>query len=89
MSSVSQANIPLGRALLKAVQRKARREGQTAQEYVRLLIERDLLADRTFDEILGPVREDFRKSGIKEPQLEAIVERARTAAHRKQRRARR
>ena len=40
-----------------------------------MLIERDLLADGTFDEILKPVRDDFRKSGINEAELDAIVER--------------
>ena len=89
MSSLSPGDIGLGRSLLRAVEQKARRQGKTPPEYVRLLIERDLLADRTFDEILKPVRDDFRKSGISEEQLDQIVERARNAARRKTRGARR
>ena len=75
--------------MLRAVERKARRAGTTAQEYVRALVERDLLADRSFDEILRPVRDDFRRNGVTERQLDALVERARTATLPKRRRARR
>jgi hypothetical protein len=80
MSSPSLQAIGLRGSLLKAIERKARREGRTAREYVRLLIERDLLAEKTFDEILKPVRDDFRKSGVTEDQLDGIVKRARRAA---------
>ena len=65
--------------MLKAVEKKAKRVGANATDYVRSLIERDLLADQTFDEILLPIREDFRKSKIGEAELEQIIERARTA----------
>lgn len=88
MSTASPPRIEIGRSLLRAVERKARHEGQTAQEYVRLLIERDLLADKTFDEILKPVREDFRRSGVTPEQLDEIVERARSTARRKRRKPR-
>ncbi len=50
--------------------RKARNSGKTAAEYVRALIERDLLGDNSFDEILRPIREDFRKSGVTSEHLE-------------------
>lgn len=75
--------------MLRAVEKKARIAGATAQEYVRSLIERDLLADKTFDEIARPIREDFRKSGVTESQLEQIVARARRATGRKPARPRR
>jgi len=89
MSTVSRQSIEIERSLLEAVEKKARHEGRTAQEYVRRLIERDLLADKAFDEILKPVREDFRKSGITPEQLDEVVERARDATRRKRRGARR
>ena len=85
MSTRSLHDLGLRPAQLKAVEKKAKRVGRTAFEYVRLLIERDLLADRTFDDILRPIREDFRKSGITEAQLDEIVRRARhnpNTAHR-------
>ena len=47
---------------------------------MRSLIERDVKADESFDEILRPIRADVRKAGITEDQLDQIVERARNAA---------
>jgi hypothetical protein len=74
---------------IKAVQTKARKRGQTAPEYLRSLVERDLLSDKSFDEILRPIREDFRKSGVTESELDQIVDRARNASARKTRKRRR
>ena len=51
--------------------------GKTTPEYLRLLIEQDLLAGRTFDEILSPIRRDFRRGGVTEAKLDLIVSRAR------------
>jgi hypothetical protein len=76
-------------AKFKAVQKKARNLGKTAPQYVRALIDQDLLADQSLDELLRPIREDFRKSGVTEKQLDQIVERARSAAYRPVRRPRR
>lgn len=75
--------------MLKAVAKKAKHHGKTLPEYVRYVLERDVLADKSFDEILKPVRADFRKSGITENELDEIVERARNAAFRKSSRSRR
>lgn len=72
-------DIGLSAATMKAVEKKARGLGKSGAEYVRLLVESDLLADQSFDEILRPIREDVRKSGITESQVEDIVRRARKA----------
>lgn len=37
------------------------------------LIEQDLLAEKSFDELLHPIRRDFQKSGVTEAKLDAIV----------------
>jgi len=89
MSIASLPDFGLAPALLRAMEKKARRAGTTAREYVRALIQRDVLADQSFDEILRPVRADFRRSGITEKQLDMLDERARTALHPKRRGARR
>jgi hypothetical protein len=89
MSSLSLQDLGLKASLLKAVGKKAKHEGKTLPEYVRWLIERDMLADKSFDEILKPVRADFHKSGITEDQLDEIVERARNPPYRKASRTRR
>jgi len=89
MSTASFSDFGLAPALVKAVEKKARRAGTTAREYVRSLIERDLLADRSFDEILRPVRADFRRNGVTEKQLDRLVDRARKATRSKSPKARR
>jgi hypothetical protein len=86
MSSLTLKDIGLPASKLQAVTRKAKRAGRTAAEYVRFVIERDLLADRTFDEILRPVRREFRKSGVTPEQLDAIIDRARADTRPKRRR---
>jgi hypothetical protein len=77
MSAASLHELGLRPAQLRAVERKAKTLGQTPPEYVRLLVERELLADSSFDEILRPVRADFKAKGITEEQLDHIVYRAR------------
>jgi hypothetical protein len=88
MTTTLLQNIGLRPSQWKAVEKKARDAGKTTREYVRQVIERDLLADKSFAEMLRPVRDDVRKSGISEDQLEDIVREARMA-HPKRRRARR
>jgi hypothetical protein len=86
--TLSLNDLGLRPAELKAVERKAKRAGTTASQYVRALIARDLLSDKTFDEMLEPVRTDFQQHGTTEDQLTAIVERARKSSPPKSRRAR-
>lgn len=85
MVAFSFQEIKLPATQLKAVERKAKLAGRTAPEYVRLLIEQDLLADKSFDEILRPIRQDVRKSGVTESQLDAMVRRARGGPRRQKR----
>ena len=79
MSSLKLQDIGLPAAKLRAIERKAKGAGQTAAQFIRSLIERDLLADKSFDEILRPVRQDFQKSGVTPEELDRIVARARKA----------
>lgn len=89
MMTIGMHDIQLKASQFKALEKKAREEGVTPPEYIRLMIERDLLAERTFDEILRPIREDVRRKGITEEQIDAIVDRARRAPSRKAGRSRR
>ena len=74
--------------LLSELDERAKERGLDRQSYVLRLIERNLL-DRgaTFDEILAPVREDFKATGMTEQELEAFVD-AEVAAARRERRER-
>ncbi len=71
---------------MKAVIRRAKKAGKTATEYVRSLVERDLNAGDSFDEILKPIRDGFKKSGVTGDELDEMVNRARMARQKRPRR---
>jgi hypothetical protein len=61
-----------------ALEQRARERGYTdAKQYVERLIAADLLAAKSFDEILAPIRQTFQESGMSEDELEALFEEAR------------
>lgn len=60
--------------ILKALSERAQQHGKTLADYVRELIEADILASRPFGEILAPIREDFRRSGMTEDEFDAFIE---------------
>jgi hypothetical protein len=86
MSSVSFTDIGLKPAQVKAVAKRAKQVGKSPSEYLRSLVERDLLIGRSFDEILRPIREGFAKSGVTEDELDVLVTRARRDFHARSRR---
>ena len=67
----------LPRGTRRALEEIGHDDGKTAEEYVRTLIEVEVLARRPFSEILAPIRQSFHASGITEDELDAIGERAR------------
>ena len=89
MTTLSLQDIGLPRAKQQAAKKKAKQAGKSVAEYLRSLVERDLMFDKTFDEILRPVREDFKKSGVTESQLDEIVEQARESIWRRSHKSRR
>ncbi|HMV87848.1 MAG TPA: hypothetical protein PLD20_30280 [Blastocatellia bacterium] len=63
---------------LSALTAKARAFGKTAEEYARELIEEDLHSgERTFDEILVPIRKEVEESGITDEELDELFMQAR------------
>ena len=81
MSFAILDEIGLAPPVRRAFERKARHEGKTTPEYLRFLIEREILASKSFDEILKPVRNAFKKGGMSEEKLDALVNEARRAHH--------
>jgi hypothetical protein len=81
MSSLSLHTIGLKPVQMKAVTRRAKKEGKTLPEYVRALIERDLLLSGSFDELLRPIREGFKNAGVTDEQLDSLVTKARKDIH--------
>lgn len=65
----------------EAIRELSQSKGKSADEYLRTLIEAEILSQQTFAEILAPIREGFRKSGMTEEQLDALFEEARQKVH--------
>lgn len=67
---------------LQALLAKAQRTGKSMNEYLRSMIEADLLADQPFSEILEPIRQSFDESGMSEAALDVLFETAREKVYR-------
>jgi len=57
-----------------ALERLGRDIGKTVEEYLRGLIEAEMLSQKPFGEILAPIREDFRRTGLTEDEFDEIIE---------------
>jgi hypothetical protein len=62
------------------LQKRALDRGCDVAGYVERLIEKDVLASQSFDEILSPIRQGFQESGMSEDELETLFEEAREDA---------
>jgi hypothetical protein len=61
-----------------ALEQRARERGYSdVSKYVERLISTDLLAAKSFDEILVPIRQTFQESGMSDDEMEALFEEAR------------
>jgi hypothetical protein len=60
---------------------RARADGCDVEEYVRKLIDDDLVRGTTFDEILAPFRQAVEASGISDSELDLIFTEARRESH--------
>jgi hypothetical protein len=78
--------INLPPATVEKLEAQAAASGKDVETFVREAVEVKLaISGRSFREIMGPVHEDFRKSGMTEEELAALVDQAvadaRTARH--------
>jgi hypothetical protein len=70
---------------LKALEEKARKFGKTVEEYTRDLIEEAVFPrERTFDEILAPIRREVEESGVTDEELDELFMQARRDYFREQ-----
>jgi hypothetical protein len=58
----------------KKLMERASESGQDVTSYVQRLIARDIERAETLAELLAPIHEDFRKSGMTEEELETLLE---------------
>lgn len=78
----------------ESVKSQANKEGKLLKNYVESLVEEgskrqdriDLLAEKSFDEILVPFRRDVEESGLSDEALDALFTEARKEASRARRR---
>ena len=75
-----QTTVTLDRKHFNAAVKRAQKLGTSTDAYIEKLIDADALS---FDELLAPVREKFRASGVTEDELDAVVNSARKAIARK------
>ncbi len=74
----------------EAVKSQANKEGKPLEDYVESLVEEgsrrrhriDLLAEKSFDEILAPFRRNVEESGLSDEALDALFTEARKEASR-------
>ena len=74
----------------ESVKSQANKEGKPLEDYVESLVEEgsrrrdriDLLAEKSFDEILAPLRRNVEQSGMSDEALDALFSEARKEASR-------
>lgn len=70
-------SINLPPATIEKLQAQAAASGKDIETFVREAVEVKLaVAGQSFREIMAPVHEDFRKSGMSEQELESLVDEA-------------
>lgn len=74
---VTISGLPVGTRA--ALEQTGRNTGQTVEEFLRGVIEAELLSQKPFREILAPIRADFRQTGLTEDEFDEIIERERQA----------
>ncbi len=73
--TIEITGLPLGAK--PALEEVGRSRGKTVEDYLRDLIQIDILSERPFSEILEPIRRSFDESGMSEEELNALFEEAR------------
>jgi len=73
--TIEITGLPLGTKT--ALEEVGRSRGKNVEDYLRDLIQIDILSERPFSEILEPIRRSFDESGMSEEELDTLFEEAR------------
>jgi len=73
--TIEITGLPLGTKT--ALEELVRGRGKSIEDYLRDLIQTDILSERPFSEILEPIRRSFDESGMSEEEPDALFEEAR------------
>ena len=71
------SGLPVG--TLSALEKSGYKLGKSMEDYLRSVIEAELLSQQPFREILAPIRQDFRQTGLTEDEFDTVIERERQA----------
>ena len=72
----------LPETVIEKLSERAEKIGATTPDYVRYLIEEDLVSPMSARVLYAPVREQIKESGISEDELDDLLEKARDDAYR-------
>jgi hypothetical protein len=73
--TIEITGLPAG--TIAALEQIGRDKRKGSEELVREMIEAEILAASSFDEILAPIRQGFKESGLSEEELDTLFEEAR------------
>jgi hypothetical protein len=74
--------VPIPDDLIPILERKACEAGLNREEYIRVVVSRELSSIKGLDEVLGTFREQVSASGISDDELSALFTTAREEVHR-------
>jgi hypothetical protein len=78
--TIEVTGLPVGTT--DALEQIGRERGKSAEELVREIIQAEIQAASSFDEILAPIRQGFKESGLSEEELDELFEEAREEVYR-------
>lgn len=64
---------------VQALVKIAQQRGKQPEAFILDLLEVEILAAQSFDEIAAPIRADFHRSGMTEEEFDELIEQARQA----------
>lgn len=73
--TIEVTGLPLGTK--DALEQISRDRGKSSEELMREMIQAEIQAASSFDEILAPIRQGFKESGLSEAELDGLFEEAR------------
>lgn len=78
--TIEVTGLPAG--TIDALEQIGRDRGKSAEELVQEIIQTEIQAASSFDEILAPIRQGFKESGLSEEELDELFEEGREEVYR-------
>ncbi len=78
--TIEVTGLPVGTT--DALEQIGRERGKSAEELVREMIQAEIQAASSFDEILAPIRQGFKESGLSEEEIDELFKETREGVYR-------